>query len=37
MLHANLFGVRRGGQRAAGGLGLNAIALTEEGKTNQDW
>jgi hypothetical protein len=36
MLHANLFGARRGGQQAAGGLGLNAIALAEEGNANQN-
>jgi hypothetical protein len=36
MLHANLLGARRGRQRAAGGLGLNAVALAEDGKSNQD-
>jgi hypothetical protein len=36
MLHANLFGARRGRQRTASGLGLNAIAQAEEGKANQN-
>jgi hypothetical protein len=36
MFHANLFGARRGRQRVAGGLGLNAIALAEESKANQN-
>jgi hypothetical protein len=36
MLHANLFGARRGEQRAAGGLCGNAVALAENGKANQN-